>query len=63
MENNYLETVLKLLAEKIDQLNEELLLCKMENEILKQDKNALQREIDRHCDTKSEQTFAFGGER
>ena len=63
MENNYLETVLKLLAEKIDQLNEELLLCKMENEILKQDKNALQREIDRHGDTKSEQTFAFGGER
>ena len=63
MENNYLETVLKLLAEKIDQLNEELLLCKMENEILKQDKNALQREIDRCGDIKSEQTFAFGGER
>ena len=63
MENNYLETVLKLLAEKINQLNEELLLCKMENEILKQDKNALQREIDRCGDIKSEQTFAFGGER
>ena len=62
MENNYLETVLKLLAEKINQLNEELLLCKMENEILKQDKNALQREIDRCGDIKSEQTFAFGGE-
>jgi hypothetical protein len=63
MENNYLETVLKLLAEKINQLNEELLLCKMENEILKQDKEALQREIDRCGDIKSEQTFAFGGER
>ena len=62
MENNYLETVLKLLAEKIDQLNEELLLCKMENEILKQNNEALQREIDRCGDIKSEQTFAFGGE-
>ena len=61
MENNYLETVLKLLAEKIDQLNEELLLCKMENEILKQNNEALQREIDRCGDIKSEQTFAFGG--
>ena len=61
MENNYLETVLKLLAEKIDQLNEELLLCKMENEILKQNNEALQREIDRCGDIKSEQTFASGG--
>ena len=61
MENNYLETVLKLLAEKIDQLNEELLLCKMENEILKQNNEALQREIDRCGDIKSEQIFAFGG--
>ena len=61
MEHNYLETVLKLLAEKIDQLNEELLLCKMENEILKQNNEALQREIDRCGDIKSEQIFAFGG--
>ena len=63
MENNYLDTVLKLLAEKIHQLNEELLLCKMENEILKQDKEALQRELNRMSDTKSEQIFASGGER
>ena len=62
MENNYLETVLKLLAEKIDQLNEELLLCKMENEILKQNNETLQREKPRCGDIKSEQTFAFGGE-
>lgn len=61
MENNYLETVLKLMAEKIHQLNEELLLCKMENEILKQNNEALQRESKRCGDIKSEQTFAFGG--
>ena len=62
MENNYLETVLKLMAEKINQLNEELLLCKMENEILKQNNEALQRESKRCGDIKDEQTFAFGGE-
>ena len=62
MENNYLETVLKLMAEKIDQLNEELLLCKMENEVLKQNNEALQRGNHRCGDIKSEQTFAFGGE-
>ena len=61
MENNYLETVLKLMAEKIDQLNEELLLCKMENEVLKQSNEALPREIHRCGDIKSEQIFAFGG--
>ena len=61
MENNYLETVLKLMAEKINQLNEELLLCKMENEILKQNNESLQRESKRCGDIKSEQTFAFGG--
>ena len=61
METNYLETVLKLMAEKINQLNEELLLCKMENEILKQNNEALQRESKRCGDIKSEQTFAFGG--
>ena len=62
MENNYLETVLKLMTEKINQLNEELLLCKMENEVLKQNNEALRREIKRCGDIKSEQTFAFGGE-
>ena len=61
MENNYLETVLKLMAEKINQLNEELLLCKMENEILKQNNESLQRESKRCGDIKGEQTFAFGG--
>jgi hypothetical protein len=63
MESNYLETVLKLMAEKIDRLNEELLLCKMENEVLKQNNEALQRGINRCGDIKSEQTFVFGGEK
>ena len=61
MEHNYLETVLKLMAEKIDQLSEELLLCKMENEVLKQNNEALQRGNQRCGDIKSEQIFAFGG--
>ena len=62
MENNHWETILTLLAEKIEALNEELLLCKVENKLLKQTNESLQREIDCMGDIKSEQTFAFGGE-
>lgn len=62
MENNHWETILTLLAEKIEALNEELILCKVENKLLKQTNEALQRELDGCGDIKSEQIFAFGGE-
>ena len=62
MENNHWETIMTLLAEKIEALNVELILCKAENKLLKQTNEELQREIDCMGGTKNEQTFAFGGE-